>query len=145
MTGGYPLRQARRFRLNYDIRLHVGVGILKQAAVLLLLATNIALLSAAVVAYRRRSAMPDWYYLLVFLSPVLAGLLVSLGLLYLSAGRVALGMHIFYGALASVGAGGQLLLGLRGGMRHQYRARPLVHGFLALLVTLVAARAWMQS
>lgn len=117
---------------------------MKQMVVLGLVATNVSLLSISVWVYHRRGSMPDWYYRLLPLSPLLAAALVSLGFLFLSEGRFAPGMHLFYGAMVTLGVLGQLLVGLRSGRRQQYQARPVVHGFLALFVALLAARAWMS-
>jgi hypothetical protein len=44
-----------------------------------------------------------------------------------------------------VGASAQAALNRRTAAGHQYRARPLVHLFLALFVGLLAARAWMAA
>lgn len=118
---------------------------LKEMGATLLVALNAILLIWAAVAYRRRQSMADAYYGLLAASPVIAAFQVLMGLTYITQGMRAPGMHIFYGCLISAGALAQVVLGRRTAVGHRYRARPLVHLFVALFVGLLSARAWMAA
>lgn len=118
---------------------------LKQTGAVLLAAVNTGLLVWAANAYRRRAPMPDGYYKVLAASPVVAALQVGLGLFFLSGGMRAPVMHIFYGSVVGAGALAQIALGRRTALGHRFRARPLVHLFLALVVALVSLRAWMAA
>lgn len=112
---------------------------------MLLGAINLGLLVWALGAYSRRRAMPDIYYSVLLASPAVAAVLLAIGLWFYAGGTRPPGMHIFYGSLSGLGAVGQLAVGRRTALGHRYRARPIVHGFLALFVALLAARAWMAA
>ena len=114
-------------------------------AVLLLAAANLTLLVWAVMAYRRREPLPRAYFRMLPISPVIAAVLLAVGLWFFTGGMRPPGMHIFYGSVVGLGAVGQMVLGSRTQLGHRYRARPVVHGFLALFVGLLAVRAWMAA
>jgi hypothetical protein len=118
---------------------------LKRIGVVILAAVNLTLLVVAIRAYRRRSALPDLYYRLYLISPLAAAMNVVLGVSLVTMGVPPVPMHIFYGVMVGVGAVLQLVLGRTTAIGHRYRSRPAVHGFLALFVTLLAIRAWMQA
>lgn len=116
---------------------------LKRGGVILLVALNLVLLTWALLVYRRRGALPDGYYRLLPLSPVVAAIQLTLGVTVFARGMRPDVMHIFYGVLVGTGALLQGLLGRRTALGHRYRARPLIHLVLALFVALLSARSWM--
>jgi hypothetical protein len=118
---------------------------LKRTGVLVIAAVNLGLLMMALRAYQRRGALPDGYYQLSLISPAAAAMNLILGLSFWASGIPPMPMHIFYGSMVGVGAALQLVLGRRTALGHRYRAKPAVHGFLALFVMLIAIRAWMAA
>lgn len=118
---------------------------LKRGTALVLGTLNLTLLVMAARAYRLRLPMPPGYYRLVPLSTLTAALLLAMGLTFLTQGRLVPGMHIFYGAAIVTGVAAQGALALQPNLRQRYMARQVIHGFLALFVLLLTARAWMVA
>lgn len=118
---------------------------LKEYSALLLGAMNLALLGWAVMAYRRKERLPVLYYRILPVSAGLAAILVAVGLWFMWRGLQPDIMHIFYGTLVSLGVIGQAVLASRTAAAQKYRAKPLIHAFLALFVFLLTVRAYMSS
>lgn len=121
------------------------MNILKQGGALLLAGVNVALLVWALRAYRQKRAMPDGYYQWLLVSPAVVAVELAVGLFFVAEGRQPHTMHMLYGVLVSLGAIAQLVLGRRTALGQKYRARPLVHAFVALLIALLTARSWMSA
>lgn len=118
---------------------------IKRTGVILLIAVNLALLAWAFTTYRRKAAMSQAYYRALIASPVVGALQVLTGVaMYVLGLRPPL-MHIFYGVLVTLGISAQVALGPRTTLGHKYRARPLVHLFVAFFIALIAARSWMAA
>lgn len=117
----------------------------KRGGAILLATVNIGLLVWAIRAYRQKVTLPSGYFKLLPLSPVVAAMQLILGISFVGAVVQLPIMHIFYGVLVSLGAIAQTLLGLRTGLAERYKAKPLVHAFIALFVALLTARAWMAA
>jgi hypothetical protein len=116
---------------------------LKVAGAAVLAGLNLTLLVWAFGTHLKRRPLSDGYYKLLPFSPLVAAVLVALGLSFLARGWQVVGMHIFYATMISLGAVGQFLVRRNTKAGHVYRARPAVHGFLALFVMLLTVRAWM--
>lgn len=117
----------------------------KDAGVIVLGAVNLALLVWAVVTYRQKRSLPEGYYRLLPISSLVAAFQVAMGLYFVLAGRQAHLMHIFYGTLVGTGALLQYLVRPGTATGQKYKAKPLIHAFLALFVALLAVRSWMSG
>lgn len=118
---------------------------LKRGGAIVLIAINLVLLVWAIRAYRRKFTLADGYFKLLPFSPAVAVVQLILGVSFYASGVRPPLMHIFYGVLIGLGATGQVLVGPRTGLGQKYRAKPLVHAFLALFVALLSARSWMAA
>lgn len=118
--------------------------LLKQIGASLLAIINLVLLIWAFGGARQRAVLPDGYLRLQRLSAAVGLLMLLLGLLFLSLTYRARPMHYLYGGLVGAGALAQYLL-TRSALGERMRNRGWVHGFLALLIALLAVRSWMAA
>jgi len=109
-----------------------------------LIAVNLCLLVWAILVYRRKKSMPWGYLQWLSASPAVAAFQVFMGVyLWLTSYRPP-GMHVFYGMIIGIAATAQGVLAWTP-LRHKYRAKPVIYGFLNLVVALVAIRPWMTA
>lgn len=118
--------------------------LLKQIGASLLALINLVLMVWAFCGARRRAVLPDRYLRLQRVSAGVGALMLLLGLYFLWITYRARPMHYMYGGLVGVGALAQFLL-TRSGLGERMRNRGWVHGFLALVIALLAMRSWMAA
>jgi hypothetical protein len=123
----------------------VDLLVIKQIGAALLALVNLILLGWAVGGARRRAVLPDRYLSLLRVSAGLGGLMLLLGLLFLSLTYRAHLMHYMYGSLVGLGALAQFLLSCPSALGERMRNRGWIHAFLALLIALLAMRSWMSA
>lgn len=116
--------------------------LIKKAGATALIAINACLLVWAIIVYQRKKSMPWGYLQWLSASPAMAAFQVFMGIyLWLNTYKPP-GMHVFYGIIIGVAATAQAVLTWTP-LRHQYRGKPVIYGFLNLVVALVAVRSWM--
>lgn len=121
------------------------LNLLKQVGVVALAGMNGLLAVWAFIALRQGRALPDRYYRLLPISPVVVAMQLLIGLTFVVEGRQPHLMHMFYGFLVGTGAILQMLLRPNLASGQKYRNKPLVHIALALFVGLLSARSWMSG
>lgn len=119
--------------------------LIKQIGASLLALINLILLCWALMGARRRALLPERYLRLLRLSAALGGALLLLGLYFLAITYRARPMHYMYGSLVGLGALAQFLLARPSALGERMRNRGWVHGFLALVIALLAIRSWMAA
>ncbi|HLO01664.1 MAG TPA: hypothetical protein VK191_00915 [Symbiobacteriaceae bacterium] len=119
--------------------------LIKQIGASLLAVINLVLLGWAFRGARQRAVLPDRYLQLLRLSAGIGAAMLLLGLFFLSLTYRAHLMHYMYGSLVGLGALGQYLLARPSALGERMRNRGWVHGFLALLIALLAIRSWMAA
>ncbi len=117
----------------------------KQTGAVLLITLNLTLLTLAFRAYRQKASLPDAYYRVLPISAAVGAAVFLTGLSFLLRGLVPHGMHVFYGVMVLLGVTAQAALRHRTALGQRYRAKPLVHLFVALFVMLLTLRSWMAA
>lgn len=138
-------RLCRTFRGWKEAERALNLLLVKQAGVIALAAINVTLLTRAIVTHRRKGPLSEGYYQLLPASTGIAAFQVCVGLYFLLTGRQVHLMHLFYGILVASGALMQFLVRPGTALGQKYKAKPLVHAFLALFVALLAVRSWMSG
>lgn len=118
--------------------------LLKQIGASLLALINLVLMVWAFRGARQRAVLPDGYLRLQRLSAGVGMVMLLLGLYFLTLTYRARPMHYMYGGLVGLGALAQFLV-TRSALGERMRNRGWVHGFLALVIALLAVRSWMAA
>lgn len=119
--------------------------LIKQIGASLLAIINLVLLVWAFRGARQRAVLPDRYLQLLRISAGVGAFLLLMGLFFLTLTYRARMMHYMYGSLVGLGALAQYLLARPSALGERMRNRGWVHGFLALLIALLAIRSWMAA
>lgn len=119
--------------------------LIKRIGASLLAIINLVLLVWALRGAPKRTVLSDRYRQILRLSAAVGAAMLLLGLYFLTLTYRARPMHYMYGSLVGLGALAQYLMARPSALGERMRNRGWVHGFLALLMALLAIRSWMAA